>query len=128
MSSAAARETHRFGRSSLVGAANTLVGYGVIFGATAGGLSPYAANFLGYGLGFLCSFLLHRRWVFAAGGNALRQFRRFLVAFAVAYGLNLALLHMLLRLDVAPIPAQLGAALAYLPCMYALARVWVFRS
>lgn len=112
----------------MVGAINTLVGYGAIFAATVGGLSPYAANALGYGLGFLCSFLLHRRWVFAAGGHALRQFRRFLGAFALAYGLNLAVLHVLLRLDAAPVAAQIAAALAYLPCMYALARGWVFRS
>jgi putative flippase GtrA len=112
----------------LVGLINSLIGYGVIFGAIARGFSPYASNFLGYALGFLCSFVLHRRWVFAAGGNVLRQFWRFLLAFLAAYAVNFATLHLLLRFDASPLWAQFPAALAYFLCMYAISRWWVFRG
>jgi putative flippase GtrA len=78
-------------RFGVVGLLNTVLGLAVIFVAKAVlGMGDLAANFSGYGIGLICSFLLNRRWTFRHDSRAFAAFWRFAVAFAVAYGLNLA--------------------------------------
>jgi putative flippase GtrA len=78
-------------RFGIVGLLNTVLGLAVILAAKALlGLGDFAANLSGYGLGLMCSFLLNRSWTFRHDGRAFAAFWRFGVAFAVAYGLNLA--------------------------------------
>ena len=128
MFSAAGREAARLGRFSVAGVINTLFGYAVIFTAMAVGLSPYLSNVLGYCLGVLCSFALQKKFVFAANGSTGRQALRFLVAFLLSYTANFAVLHFLLQLPLAAVPAQLAASLAYMSCMYVVSRIWVFQN
>jgi putative flippase GtrA len=118
----------RFGRFSLAGIVNTLVGYAVIFGALALGLSPYFSNFLGYSVGLACSFFLNKSFVFAATGNARKQAVRFLAAFLFAYLTNLAVLHISLRFGAGDIIAQLLGGGIYLLTMYQISRLWVFKN
>src|SRR5437867_6019403 len=78
-------------RFGIVGLLNTALGLAVIFAAKAVlGLGDFAANLSGYGVGLMCSFLLNRSWTFRNEGRAYAAFWRFGIAFAVAYGLNLA--------------------------------------
>lgn len=128
MSSAASREIQRLGRASAVGVFNSLLGYSVIFGAMALGLSPYVSNLLGYCLGFFCSFVLYRKIVFHASGNATRQIRFFLFAFLLSYLMNFIALYELIRFGVGALIAQLSSAAIYFLCMYAISRIWVFSN
>ena len=114
-------------RFSLAGVINTLLGYAVIFGCMAAGMSPYASNLLGYSVGLVCSFVLSKTFVFSARGGARRQALRFLLAFAVAYSANLLALHMALKLGAHPVPAQVIASAVYLITMFGVSRSWVFK-
>jgi putative flippase GtrA len=121
------REAWRLYRLMVAGSINSLVGYAVIFGGMALGLSPYASNLLGYSFGFACSFLLQKKFVFGSTGAGGEELRRFLVAFPASYSANLAALHALLHFGVDGRIAQAAAALPYLLVMYLLSRFWVFR-
>jgi putative flippase GtrA len=118
----------QFGRFSIAGVVNTSLGYAVIFGGLALGLSPYVSNLSGYLVGLTCSFFLTKTFVFAARGESGRQARRFLVAFAVAYLMNLGALHASLQAEVNGILAQLLAGALYLFSMFIFSRSWVFRD
>jgi len=128
LSSPANRTAREIGRFSLAGVINTIVGYGVIFGLQASGVSPYASNMVGYAAGLTCAFLLNRYFVFSARGRWGGHAIRFLVAFVVAYGLNLTCLHAILSAGGNAYLAQAVAGVAYLVPMFLMSRNWVFRS
>jgi putative flippase GtrA len=112
-----------------VGAINTLVGFVVIFALTWQGASPWIANASGYGVGLAVGFLLSRTLVFGAGGALGRDGARYLMAFALAYLANLAVLRISLEwMGLSPYGAQLLAAVTYTGAMYLLCRHVVFSS
>jgi putative flippase GtrA len=115
-------------RFGLVGLANTAVGLGVTYAAMAfGGAGPYAANGLGYAVGLCVSFVLNRRWTFRSTGAPRREAARFLTTFAVAYGVNLAVLHAAVAgLGVDPYLAQPIAMAFYTAIFFVLSRAFVF--
>lgn len=77
----------------LTGLANTLIGMSVIFIAWHFfGFSDLAANLLGYGVGFMCSYAINRVWTFSHRGSMGRSFWRFALVCAVAYIANLLVL------------------------------------
>jgi len=55
------------------------------------------ANVTGYGVGLVLSFLLNRTWTFGHRGDRSSAMGRFLLVFAVAYVLNLAVVLLLVR-------------------------------
>lgn len=113
-----------------VGVVNTLVGYAVIYACMLGlGLSPLASNVAGYAVGLCCSFLLNRRLTFRSAGSARREALRFLLAFAVAYACNVAvLLASIDLLGIPPVWAQLVAGVAYTAVFFVLSKLYVFRA
>lgn len=117
----------QIGRFSIAGVINTALGYVVIFGGMALGLSPYASNFLGYLSGFFCSFFLGRRFVFLASGNSRRQLIRYFITFFIAYFLNLGTLYFCLQLSLNNLVSQIFAGASYLIVMFAFSRIWVFK-
>ena len=114
-------------RFLVVGLANTLVGGAVILlSMLLFGMSAWAANLLGYGVGLAISFQGNNRWTFKRqdGGRPLLAF---LAAFAVAYAVNLALLLALIHLfAVEPLLAQLPAIAAYTLTFFVLCKLFVF--
>ena len=85
-------------RFLMVGALNTLVGLSVIFMAKAvAGAGDVTANVTGYGVGLVLSFLLNRTWTFGHRGDRRSAMGRFLLVFAVAYVLKLAVVLLLVR-------------------------------
>ncbi|MEM9148719.1 MAG: GtrA family protein [Pseudomonadota bacterium] len=115
-------------RFGLVGLMNTGIGLAAILAVqelTPAG--PYLANGIGYGVGLVVSFLLNRRWTFAADGPALPQALRFALTFAVCYGLNLATLGGLLALGAPAVLAQIGAMAVYTGAFFVASQVFVFR-
>ena len=122
------RQALRFG---LIGLINTLVGYAVIIAALTVGFGDYTSNALGYATGLLLGFILNRNWAFADVGDRMgrskSQFIHYVIAFAFAYGVNLAVL-TLLRSDGA-LPsylAQLAAMISYSATFFFLCRWLVF--
>jgi putative flippase GtrA len=111
------------------GAANTLIGFVVIFSTMWLGFTPLAANISGYAVGFILGFLVSKKLVFRSDGNVVKESIRYLVAFFLAFGANLATLSIALdQLNLRAIPAQLWAGGVYTCTMYILSRHYVFRD
>lgn len=71
-----------------VGLLNTAVGVAVIAGGILLGLHPVLANAMGFGVGLCIGFALNSRITFGTQGSA-RLLARYLLAFCVAYAVNL---------------------------------------
>ena len=117
-------------RFALVGAANSVVGLGTIFGAKALlGLGDFPANALGYAVGLACSFVLNARFTFRFDGAMGPAFAKFVGAFLIAYAANW--LSVLALLELAHANAYLAHALAmcvYTIVFYVASRAYVFRA
>lgn len=120
----------RLFRFALAGLANSAVGWAVIFGGLWAGLSGLAANAAGFGVGLVLSFTLNRRFVFGVTGAVRgREVAKFLAAFAVAYGANVAVLSAAQSALGADSPlAQLPAIGVYVVIFFLLSQLFVFRS
>lgn len=114
-------------RFSIAGFFNSAVGYLVIFGGTAMGMSAYLSNALGYAVGLACSFFLSKKFVFESNQSGRWQLARFLLAFALAYGLNVLCLHLLLGIEINAYTAQVLSGIVYLIFMFLLSKLWVFK-
>ena len=119
----------RLFRFLLTGLANSAVGWAVIFGGLWAGMSGVAANAAGYAVGLVLSFTLNRRYVFGVTGAVSgREVARFMAAFAIAYGANLAVLIAAEAAIGADNPlAQLPALAAYVLIFFLLSQRFVFR-
>ena len=121
------------GRYGLVGLFNTALGFGVIAALEFGlGLSPYLANAGGYAAGFAAGYLLTRVFVFKARDKVGASTVRYLIAVAVCYGLNLAVLTLgrtiLPRTNLFQLFAQLCAMGTYTVALFLASRYFVFRG
>lgn len=84
------RHLPQLGRFLSVGVLNGLISLLTIYackGAFHAG--DVAANAIGYAAGLTSSFTLHSRWTFAYRGDQLPALLKFLLVAAVAYGMNL---------------------------------------
>jgi putative flippase GtrA len=115
-------------RFALVGCANTLFGFAVIL--LAGWLlqlGDLAANAVGYGCGLLLSFALNRQYTFRYQGPTAGALVRYLLAFAVSYGVNVGVLVIFTAvLGQSSVLSQAAAVCSYAITFYALSRWVVF--
>ncbi len=109
------------------GVVNTIIGFAVIFALLAAGAQPLWANVGGYGAGLALGFLFSRKLVFRSNGHWSGEGVRYLLAFALCFLLNLAVLRVLLGFSLHVAAAQVVASAAYTVAMYAMQRVFVFR-
>lgn len=116
-------------RYLLVGALNTVLGYGVILMLQLGlGLNALLANAAGYSVGLLVSYSLNRRFAFRSVRSHRSGLPAFVAAAAACYGLNLVVLWLGLGAGL-PVAAAQGIAVAsYTVSFYLLNRYAVFRS
>ncbi len=129
MSSPESNETvHQVGRYGLAGAANTVVGFALIFGLQTLGTRPAIANAAGYLVGFLLSFVLQRAFVFGSTSTSSSDFARFLVAFLLCFAANQVVLLVMLTVGVNAYLAQLAAIAVYVVSMFFVSRNWVFKN
>jgi putative flippase GtrA len=113
----------------VVGLANTLVGLGTIYACLFFlGWSDPVANIAGYTLGLIQSFALNRAWTFRSRVRILPGLLRFLAVFAVAYGINLALVLSLRRMGVGPALAHASGMPVYTLVFFLLSRWLVFAT
>ncbi len=89
-----------------------------------------AANLLSYIAGIINSFVWNKLWVFRAKeGNVLREAILFLFVFAVSYGVQYGVLHLLVEYyGINPNWAQLPAMVVYTVVNYVLNRVFTFKK
>ena len=120
----------QFLRFLVVGCANTSIGLLVIYVALgAFGLGDVAANALGYAAGLGVSFLLNKAWTFRYSGPLLLASIKFLVAFGLAYLLNLGALWVLIHgWGVNRYLAQAVAIVPYTVSFFLLNKLIVFRA
>lgn len=121
---------NEFGRFLVVGVANSVLGYAVIFGLMLGaGWSPEVSNVSGYALGLTVSYVLNRSFTFRSRAKHLGEVSRFLIVFGIAFGLNLIVLALCVRvLGVADWISQIIAGVVYVASSYLLNRNFVFGS
>jgi putative flippase GtrA len=119
----------QLGRFLSVGVLNLLVGLLVIYACKWFlGVGDAAANAIGYAAGLTTSFTLNSRWTFAYRGPALPALIKFLLVAAVAYGMNL--LTVLVLIHYAGMNGYIAQALGIPPytlTTYLASKFIVFR-
>lgn len=120
--------TSRIWRFSIVGMINTAIGLAVLYTALFAGLGDFASNALGYGVGLVASFMLHRGWTFAGRTRTLsRDAVGFGLAWVIAYLANLALIGAGRSLGFIENPfVQFGGVLIFAGTFYLLTSRLVF--
>ena len=115
-------------RFVVVGLLNTAIGLlAVLFAHRILQWDPYAANAFGYLVGLSCGFALNRAWTFRDTGPVSMTAMRYLAAFLLSYGANLAVLTALIAgLGVHHDLAQAAALLTYSLVFFGLSRIFVF--
>lgn len=113
---------------SLVGVANGVVGIAIIVIAGLLGTSPFLANLLGYGAGLLVSFTLNSRVTFHSRAVDHQTVMRFLLAFGVAFAINLLVVKVVVDLFAEhKLLTSLAGTPLYVVVFYLLCEYWVFR-
>lgn len=122
--------TREFARFLVVGAGNTLAGLLVIFAMKAlFGAGDIAANAIGYLVGLSLGFTLNRIWTFRHRGVIVPAVLRFVVAFLVAYAINLAVVMTLIDdLGINSFVAQALGVPPYTVAFFLLNKLFVFRQ
>jgi putative flippase GtrA len=124
-------KTHlpQLGKFLSVGMLNMLVGLLVIYACKwFFHLGDAAANAIGYAAGLSTSFTLNSRWTFAYSGRQLPALIKFLLVAAVAYGMNL--LTVLILIHYAGMNGYIAQALGIPPytlTTYLASKFIVFR-
>lgn len=120
----------RFGLAGLV---NTALGLSVIAALDLGlHVDPHIANAVGYAAGLASGYALNRIFVFKSRDDFGSTGLKYLVAVAIAFALNQAVLAIAGPLfgpaPLARLAAQVTAMVSYTVLTFVLCRVWVFRS
>jgi putative flippase GtrA len=110
-----------------VGVVNTMVGLATVLASSEWlGANAFVANGAGLLAGFIIGYQLNRLWTFRSSHAVVMTAPRYLLAFALSYSVNLAILAFALRAGLHPLLAQ-GAALAvYSLAFFFLCRIIVF--
>lgn len=116
-------------RFILVGAFNTVLGYGVIFFFMyIIDLSPEFSNVIGYMATLIVSYFLHRRYTFRIEQKKNIMFFYFLIVFMISYCANLATLVILVRaMGMHAGISQFAAGAVYVCTSYLLNKYYAFR-
>ena len=128
LSEASSNITKQFGKYTIAGVVNTAIGYFLIFGSMALGLSAYISNLIGYVAGLISSFYISRFFIFSGSSRCGGQVGRFITTFCAAYVANFMILYAGLQLGVDKVAAQICAGIVYLFVTFMLSRLWVFKE
>jgi len=119
-----------FTRFLSVGVINSAIGYGIIFFSMyVIGLSPTASNAIGYAVGLIVSYVLHRDFTFKVANDERGRALRFLLVFALSYLANLLTLVFLVdQLMINKVFSQIGAGIVYVAVSFTLGKYYVFKA
>lgn len=116
-------------RYGIAGLLNSLIGLGAIWVLTIIGIAPIYANILGYAVGFAFGFLNSRKFVFRSEGRFGHEARKYVVAFAVCYLINIAVLQMCISVFfINVLFSQAIAVFSYVISMYLASRLYIFKN
>lgn len=119
-----------FFRYFAAGLLNSLVGYGVfLMMLNILHLDPWYSNAASYVIGLIVAYLLNLFFVFRGSSHSKSSLRRFLFGFAIAYGVNIVILNIMLNtIQFQPELAQLFAMASYTITFYFINKyfVWSF--
>lgn len=121
--------TKQIVRFGIVGLVSNAVLYGLYVLATALGIQHIVAMTAVFALGVIQTFVFNKRWSFAYHGPRARAMLRYLIAYAVAYVINLSA--MLVLVDVEGFAHQAVQAVMVVVIaifLFLAQRLWVFRS
>jgi len=116
-----------FVKYNLVGVANTLVGFSIVFSLMFFGLHAIESNMIGYAIGAVLSFYLNSKYTFKSKFTKALALKFFGVLL-VSYFLNFLVLKWLLSTEVDPYMAQLFSAVVYTFSSFVFMKVFVFRT
>jgi putative flippase GtrA len=115
-------------RFLLAGAANTLLGLGIIYALKLAGMHDLPANLLGYALGISISYAMHATWSFSYRGSIRAALPRYVLVTILAYLANLATVSLVLYWwGVNGYVAQALGIPPYVLVGYLGSRLYVFR-
>lgn len=119
-----------FIRYNIIGIVNTIVGYGVIFGAMYFfAISPEISNLCGYLVSLTVSFYLNRNFNFKSSGALNRELTYFILAFLVSYTINLCVLFIAINYFALNVYlAQVIGGLFYTITFFIQSKLFVFRT
>jgi len=118
---------HAFLRFITVGIVNTVVGLVTVLAASEWlGATAFIANGAGLLAGFVLGYQLNRLWTFRSSRAVSITAPRYLLAFALSYSINLAILAFGLSAGLHQVVAQAAALAAYSLAFFFLCRVIVF--
>ncbi len=112
---------------NIVGIANTLVGFSIVFSLMFLGLSAIKSNAIGYFLGAILSYYLNKKYTFKSTIDNKMQIIKFFSVLFFAYILNLLTLQWLLGFSN-PYFAQFISAVVYTLSSFTLAKFIVFKD
>ena len=112
---------------NIVGIANTLVGFSIIFGLMFAGLGATASNAVGYAIGAVLSYILNKKYTFKSTDKSKLLAVKFFMVLGVSYLFNLITLQWLLTFLNAYI-SQLIAGAVYTVSSFLLAKFIVFKD
>lgn len=111
-----------------IGIANTIVGYGLLFGLVFLGVIPELANAISYGSAFVLSYMLNKKFTFRSVYSHKRDFIRFACACGIAYCANLAVLIVCYRVLLwNEYISLIFSSAVYVVCGFLIHKFWTFR-
>lgn len=115
-------------RFVLVGVVNTTVGYSVVFFLMLVlGLGAKFSNVVGYAVCLVFAYIMHRKYTFKSKGAVHGEFIRFFAVFLVSYGVNYAVLAVVLDFHlVGDVMAQVVSGFAYVSTSFLLNKLVVY--
>ena len=117
-------------RFVIVGGVNTLAGLSVIYALKwLLGVHDIAANFAGYSVGLLLSYVLNARWTFRFSGKLLAAAHRFVLTIIAAYLANLGTVSAAIYVfGMNAYAAQALGIIPYALLTYLSSKLFVFRE
>ena len=116
-------------RFAVTGVLNTVVGLGTIYALKwFWQVADMPANMAGYSVGVIFSLVVNSRWTFQSRQSLLMIAPRYLTVILIAYLVNLACVHLCIKLHMNSYLAHAIGTVPYASITYLLSRWWVFRA
>ena len=112
---------------NIVGIANTIVGFSIIFLLMLFGVTATESNIIGYAVGSVVSYFLNKKYTFKSKKKSKKEALKFFTVLLISYGLNMLTLQWLLEF-LNPYLSQIFAAIVYTLSSFILVKIVVFKE
>lgn len=117
----------QFIKYCLIGGFNTCFGLLFIFLLIWFGVSVYLANFLGYAIGFLTSYILNSKYTFFVEYSKIRIVK-FIIGVIISYLINLLIVYLILSFyPTMKYFSQILGVIAYTISGFLINKFWVMK-